>query len=82
MDTNTVSHQQAEIIRMFYDEGDITLQPKDIASRFGVSRVAAKGYLDGLANRGFLKRIRLDGRTQGYVRSDNFDMLINYKSDM
>lgn len=77
MHIGDVSPQQAEIIRMFYDEGDITIQAKDIAARFGVSRVAAKGYLDGLAIRGILKKIKLDGRTQGFIRSDNFDELIS-----
>ena len=76
MHIGDVSPKQAEIIRMFYDEGDITLQAKDIAIRFGVSRVAAKGYLDGLVKRGILERIKLDGRTQGYIRSDNFNELI------
>ena len=75
MHIGNVSPQQAEIIRMFYDEGDITLQAKDIAIRFSVSRVAAKGYLDGLANKGILERIRLDGRTQGYIKSVKFDEL-------
>lgn len=70
-----VSPQQAEIIRMFYDEGDITLQAKDVAFRFGVSRVAAKGYLDSLAAKGILEKIRLDGRSQGYVKSSEFDAL-------
>lgn len=70
-----VSPQQAEIIRMFYDKADLTLQSKEIAARFGVSRVAAKGYLDSLTNKGFLNRIRLDGRTQGYIRSENFNEL-------
>ena len=41
-----------------------------------MSRVAAKGYLDGLVKRGILERIKLDGRTQGYIRSDNFNELI------
>lgn len=76
MHIGDVSPQQAEIIRMFYDEGDMTLQAKDIAIRFGVSRVAAKGYLDGLVKRGILERIKLDGRTQGYIRSVDFDDLI------
>lgn len=76
-----VSPQQAEIIRMFYDEGDVTLQAKDIANRFNVSRVAAKGYLDALTNKGFLTKIRLDGRSQGYIKSDSFDTLTALSTD-
>ncbi len=75
MHIGNVSPQQAEIIRMFYDEGDITLQAKDIAGRFGVSRVAAKGYLDALAGKGILERIKLDGRTHGFIKSKNFNEL-------
>lgn len=75
MHLGNISPQQAEIIRMFYDEGDITLKAKDIAARFGVSRVAAKGYLDGLSRKGILKKIQLDGRTHGFIKSDKFDEL-------
>ncbi len=75
MQIGDVSPQQAEIIRLFDDEGDITLQAKDVASRFGVSRVTAKGYLDALASKGILNKIRLDGRTQGYIKSPDFDKL-------
>lgn len=71
-----ISPQQAEIIRMFYDEGDITLQAKDLIARFAVSRVTAKGYLDGLVKKGVLDKIQLDGRTQAYIKSENFDKLI------
>lgn len=76
MHLNGISHQQSEIIRMFYDEGDITLQAKDIAVRFGVSRVTAKSYLDGLTTKGILKRLQPDGRTHAYARSENFDEII------
>ena len=71
-----VSHHQSEILRVFYDEGDITLESKDVANMFSVSRVTAKSYLDGLVSKGLLKRIRLDGRSHGYVRSDDFESMI------
>ena len=71
-----ISHQQSEIIRIFYDEGDITLEAKDIALRFRVSRVTAKSYLDGLVSKGVLKRLQPDGRTHAYARSDDFEEII------
>ena len=75
MHIDGISQQQADIIRIFYEEGNITLQSKDVAARFRVSRVTAKAYLDGLAERGILTKIRPNGRTQAYVRSDNFEQL-------
>ena len=71
-----ITHQQSEIIRIYYDEGDITLEAKDIAIRFGVSRVTAKSYLDGLVSKGILKRLQPDGRTHAYARSENFEDII------
>lgn len=68
-----ITARQAEIIRMYADAGDITLQAKDIAGQFGVSRVSAKNYLDGLADKGILTRIQLDGRTRGYIKSERID---------
>ena len=41
MHLDGISHQQSEIIRIFYDEGDTTLEAKDIALLFRVSRVTA-----------------------------------------
>ena len=76
MHLDGISHLQSEIIRIFYDGGDITLQAKDIAVRFGVSRVTAKSYLDGLVAKGILKRLQPNGRTHAYARSENFDEII------
>jgi len=76
MHLDGISTQQSEIIRIFYDEGDIMLESKDVAVRFRVSRVTAKSYLDGLVDKGLLKRIRPNGRSHGYIRSDNFDYMV------
>lgn len=72
-----ITTQQSEIIRIFYEEGDITMEAKDIAQIFGVSRVTAKSYLDGLVSKGLLRRIQPNGRTHGYVRSENFASITN-----
>ena len=76
MHLDGISSQQSEIIRVFYDEGDITLEAKDVANMFMVSRVTAKAYLDGLVRRGLLQRIQPNGRTHAYVRSSKFDEII------
>ena len=76
MHLDGISHQQSEIVRMFYDDGDTTLQAKDVAVRLGVSRVTAKSYLDGLVTKGILKRLQPDGRTHAYARSENFDEIV------
>lgn len=76
MHLDGISAHQSEIIRIFYDEGDITLESKDVANMFRVSRVTAKSYLDGLVSKGLLRRIRPDGRSHGYVRSDDFELIV------
>ncbi|MBP3534569.1 MAG: Fic family protein [Muribaculaceae bacterium] len=77
MHLDGLSHSQAEIVRMFYDEGDIALEAKDVAARFNVSRVTAKGYLEELVRRGLLTRISPNGRTHAFVRSDGFDSVLD-----
>lgn len=72
-----ISSQQSEIIRVYYDEGDIVLKTKDVAQMFNVSRVTAKAYLDGLVTRGLLCRIQPNGRSHGYIRSPQFNEIIN-----
>lgn len=76
MHLDGISPEQSEIIRMFYDNGDIALQAKQIAERFAVSRVTAKAYLEGLVAKDILKRIHPDGRTHAYIRSANFEAII------
>lgn len=77
MHLDGISSQQSEIIRMYYDEGDITLEAKDVALRLNVSRVTAKSYLDGLVERGVLKRLKPNGRTHAYIRSERFETITN-----
>lgn len=77
MHLDGISAQQAEIIRIYYDEGDITLEAKDVAGRLNVSRVTAKSYLDGLVERGLLRRINPNGRTHAYIRAAEFDAITN-----
>ena len=76
MHLDGISRQQAEIIRRFHDEGDISLEAKEVAAHFHVSRVTAKSYLDGLVAKNLLKRIQPDGRTHAYIRSENFDHIV------
>lgn len=76
MHLDGISSQQAEIIRVFYDEGDIMMEAKDVAGMFKVSRITAKSYLDGLVRKGLLRKIQPDGRSHGYIRSDEFDTII------
>lgn len=75
MHLDGITPAQADIIRIFYEEGDVHLQAKDVAVRLHVSRVTAKSYLDGLAERGILTRIQPDGRTHAYVRSKDFEKI-------
>lgn len=76
MHLDGISKPQSEIIRIFYEEGDVNLQAKDVATRFHVSHVTAKSYLDSLVERGILTRIQPNKRTNAYIRSDDFENLV------
>ncbi len=72
-----ITRRQAEIIRRYIDNPDEILTSVDVINRFGVSPGTAKSDLRDLAKKGYLSEISLNGRTKGYVKSDNFQNMIH-----
>lgn len=61
---------------MCIENPDIVLVSTDIIGKFGVTPNTAKSDLRKLTEKGYMKEISLNGRTKGYVRSENFEQLI------
>lgn len=70
-----ITPRQAEIINRFIDNPDMVATAVDLMRRLGVSQGTAKSDLKDLTVKGYLDEITLNGRTKGYIRSDNFTVL-------
>lgn len=71
-----ITERQSQILSLCIENPYIVLVSTDIVGRFGVTPNTAKSDLRKLTEKGYLNEISLNGRTKGYVRSDNFEQLI------
>ena len=71
-----ITERQSQILSMCIENPDIVLVSTDIVGKFGVTPNTAKSDLRKLTEKGYMKEISLNGRTKGYVRSENFEQLI------
>lgn len=62
---------------MCLDNPDIVLVSTDISGKFRVTHNTAKSDLKNLTQKGYLDEISLNGRTKGYIRSSNFEQMVN-----
>lgn len=72
-----ITERQSQILNIFIENPDAVLVSTDIVGRFGVTPNTAKSDLRNLTQKAYLKEISLNGRTKGYLRSDNFEQLIS-----
>lgn len=71
-----ISKRQSQILSLYIENPDKVLVSTDIMTKFGVSSGTAKSTLKDLTYKGYLREININGRTKGYVRSDDFEQLI------
>lgn len=71
-----ITERQSQILSLCMENPDIVLISTDIVGKFGVTPNTAKSDLRKLTEKGYLREISLNGRTKGYVRSDNFEQLV------
>ena len=76
MHLGNITERQSQILSMCIENPDIVLVSTDIVGKFGVTPNTAKSDLRKLTEKSYLSEISLNGRTKGYVRSENFDKLI------
>lgn len=75
-----ISYKQALIIEWIYKEPTLLLTSKEAENRLAISKVSARKNLMQLVDKGYLSMIDLDKKTNGFIKSDKFDFLINRKS--
>lgn len=71
-----ITPRQAEILNKYIDNPDMVGTAVDLTRHLGVSQGTAKSDLKDLTSKGYLNEIALNGKTKGYIRSENFQTLI------
>lgn len=71
-----VNDRQGHILRLFADQPTIDIRVKEVATRFGVTPHTARADLQNLVELGLLREKALDKKTKSYVRTSNFDEVL------
>lgn len=73
-----INTRQAQIIKMFMDDTEKIITVKDMQVRFNISPTTAKSDIIGLVDRGLLIEVALNKVKRGYLKSSDFDKLLDY----
>lgn len=71
-----INERQATILTWFIDNPNTVLTVKEIETRFAVSQPTAKLDMDGLVNKGLLRKIPVNKVKSNYIKSEDFDNII------
>ncbi|MDE3212251.1 MAG: Fic family protein [Bacteroidota bacterium] len=74
-----VNDRQALILKWIYEEGSLLFTVKEIQTRLAVSNQTSRTDLQGLVNLGYLESIKLNRKTEAFVKGEKFDYLIKQK---
>jgi Fic family protein len=72
----SINDRQALILKWFYEEPDILLTVREVQSRIGVSNQTARTDLQALAKLGYLELIKVNLKTEAFVKSEKFEDLL------
>lgn len=72
-----INERQATILTWFRDNPNIVLTVKEIETRFAVSQPTAKLDMDGLVNRGLLRKVPVNRVKSNYIKGEDFDDIIS-----
>jgi len=73
----SVNDRMAQILKIVNDDSDRILNSKEIESRFNISNFTARSDLKTLVNLGFLEIIQVNKKKQNFIKSKNFDKILN-----
>lgn len=72
-----ITTRESQILCMYIDNPEIVVVSTDLIHKFGITPNTAKSDLRDLTQKQYLTEISLNGRTKGYIRSENFESMIN-----
>lgn len=70
-----VNDRQALILKWFYEESSLVLTVKEVERRMAVSNQTARNDLQALVSFNHLESIKMDKKTEAFIKGDNFDEL-------
>ncbi|HMO62336.1 MAG TPA: Fic family protein [Ferruginibacter sp.] len=71
-----VNDRQALILKWYYEEPALLLTVKEVETRLAISNQTARNDLQRLTNTGYIDSIRLNLKTEAFVKSNQFDSLL------
>lgn len=72
-----INERQATILTWFRDNPDTVLTIKEVETRFAVSQPTAKLDVDGLVNKGLLRKVPVNRVKSNYIKGEDFDRIIS-----
>lgn len=72
-----INERQATILTWFKDNPDTVLTIKEVETRFAVSQPTAKLDVDGLVNKGLLRKVPVNRVKSNYIKGEDFDRIIS-----
>lgn len=71
-----INDRQAYLLRLFADQPNVDIRVKEAATRFNVTPHTARADLQHLVELGLLREIALDKKTKSYVRTFEFEAIL------
>lgn len=71
-----INERQAEILKWYYDDGNLSLTVKELEIRFQVSNQTARSDLQKLVEKGFIEMIDENKKKKLFIKNAGFDELI------
>jgi Fic family protein len=71
-----VNDRMAQILKIIHDDSERILNIKEIESRFDISNFTARSDLKTLVSLGFLEIIQVNKKKQNFVKSKDFDLIL------
>ncbi|MEA5261022.1 Fic family protein [Arcicella aquatica] len=72
----SVNERMAQILKIFSEDSDRVMSIKEIENRFNISNFTARADLKTLVELGFLTIVQVNKIKQNYIKSDNFEAIL------
>ena len=76
MSVTDINSRQAQMLQILREKPSTMFTVREIEQRFAVTNATARTDLRGLVERGFLAEVPMNKVKRGYVRSADFDQLL------
>jgi Fic family protein len=77
MRLKSINDRQALILKWVYEDENLILTVKEVETRLVISNQTARTDLQKLVRLGYLEALKLDLKTEAFIKGDKFDTLIN-----